>query len=84
MPSKKNKSRKEIPDKIPSANTSHQKKLPEKSSDENRYEGYDEERTSYNTGYESDYDVDENDIKQRSEEYNNYDSGNAEKISKKL
>jgi len=58
--------------------------LPEKSSDENRYKGYDEERTTYNTGYESDYDVDENDIKQRSEEYNNYGSGNAEKISKKL
>ena len=36
------------------------------------YEGYDEKRTSFNTEYEKDFDVDENDTGQRHDEYNEF------------
>jgi hypothetical protein len=81
MSVKKDRRRKKFSDKNPSANTTRGRSSPEKLSDENRHEGYDEERTSYNTTYESDYDVDENDINQRSDEYKDYDRRNPEKNS---
>ena len=67
MPAKKNRSSKKSPDKNPSANTTRGGSSPEKLSDENRYEGYDEKRSSYNPAHESDYDVGENDVNQRSD-----------------
>jgi hypothetical protein len=81
MPAKKNRSSKKSSDKNPSANITSGKSSPEKLSDENRYEGYDEERSSYNPSHESDYDVDENDINQRSDEYKDYGYQNSEKNS---
>ena len=54
------------------ANTSRERNMPEKSSNETRYEGYDEKRTSFNPAYQSDYDMDENDRHQRSDEYKDW------------
>jgi hypothetical protein len=80
MPAKKNRSSKNSSDKNPSANTTRGRSSPEKLSDENRYEGYEEKRNSYNPAHESDYDVDENDINQRSDEYKDY----GDRIQKKF
>jgi hypothetical protein len=44
-----------------------------------RYEGYDEGRTSNNPSYQDDFDVDETDIDQRKSEYDDYTPGKYEK-----
>ena len=36
------------------------------------YQGYDENKTTNNPAYQSDYDIDENDSNQRSGEYSNW------------
>jgi hypothetical protein len=63
MPAEKKSS-----NKNPSATTARGRSSPEKLFDEERYEGYDEERGNYHSSYEN-YDADENDRNRRPDEY---------------
>jgi hypothetical protein len=58
------------------ASTGRKRNGPEELSGGSRFESYDEQRTSLDPTHESDYDVDENDIHSRSEEYKD-DGGNT-------
>ena len=44
---------------------------------EDRYEGYDESRTSHNPSFQDDFDVDETHIDQRKDEYKDYAPGDT-------
>jgi hypothetical protein len=73
MPANKKKSR-----KSPDKNYPGDKKMPgdnTQANDENLhrpYQGYDENKTTNNPAYQSDYDVDENDSNQRLGEYSDW------------
>lgn len=67
MPGKKKIGRKSS--RKNTAATSRERSSPEKLSHEDRYQGYDEERTGFSPAHQSDYDVDENNIDQGSDEY---------------
>jgi hypothetical protein len=69
----KNKSGKKTAEVGPE-NTAHRRSGPEKLSEESRYEGYDDQRTSLDPAREGAYDVDEN--HERSDEYKD-DGGNS-------
>ena len=71
MPARKNRGSNKSSDENPS-NTTPGRSSPEKLTDEKRYEGYDEEQSSHNPPYENDYDVDENDVSDRADEYKDY------------
>ena len=71
MADKKNKGTKKSSDANPSVNVTRGRGTPEKSG-EGRFEGYDQQRDSFDPSYQSNYDVDENDIDQRSNEYKNH------------
>ena len=64
MPGKKKSSKKSSP-----KNTATIHREPEKLSHQDRYQGYDEERSDFNPAHQADYDVDENDIDHRSGKY---------------
>ena len=72
MSARKNRGSKKSSDKNSSANTTPGRSSPEKLTDEKRYEGYDEEQSSHNPPYQNDYDVDENDVSDRADEYKDY------------
>ncbi|HEV8283921.1 MAG TPA: hypothetical protein VGQ09_06410 [Chitinophagaceae bacterium] len=74
MPNKRNRSNQGASDKDRPGATNRGRSFPEKPFDtnenlHNRYEGYDEKRSSFNPEYEEGFDVDENDINQRKGEY---------------
>jgi len=65
MSARKSRSSKKSADKNISADTVPGKSSPEKLTDEKRYEGYDEERSTHNSSFE-------NDMNKRSVEYRDY------------
>ncbi len=74
MPVKRNRGNQKDSDKNRRGNVNRGRSSPSRShdTDENlhkRYEGYDEKRTSLNPDYEKNFDVDEKDINQRIEKY---------------
>ena len=70
MTDKKNRGTRKSSDANPSTNVTRGRGTPAKSG-EGRFEGYDQQRDSFDPSHQSNYDVDENDIDQRAGEYKN-------------
>lgn len=82
MSDKKNRSNKKPSEKDASDENTGEPITPDKLPNDARYEGYDQERSSVDPARQSDYDVDENDIRERSDEYKNYGGGSSEDSSR--